>query len=630
MIFKLIVTNSGIIFLAFTIMGIIVSMVYHSIVVSREKQTMEVYLRNTLESVDNKIKDMSRVSLIAFSDDITLDILQHIDSYGYAQRLRSQDYLKSLWTKLISIRNDITGVYLFNDEELIFYQTTTLHVVKSNYPMNNFIARLEAAEAMPVYGTANHRLKIATQPEFLMYNYNDKIDPFNDPYENFCVNMIREVRTFSPNKRIGHILLVAPVSAFKETLGEFNDSNFSSLLFDREGTVIFSEGVSKLGQNLEFLDPEIYATLAGQTGIFTGYFDGKKSLIAYRKSPYSGISLLTAMPLRYVYQNTFFFISILILIYAAVTSLVIILTGKFTRNIIAPIHALSTAMVNFSKETVKEHLPVDSEDEAGQLTAAFNTMKKTIDRLIFAEYEYTIKLKTMQLRQKEAQLENLRTQINPHFLYNTLDNIRIKAALNGDTETAEMIMLLVEFFRCSMEEITHLVPIAHEIKLLRIYLALMAYRYPKLESFFEIDEDLLSIRMPSFILQPIVENCLHHGLKSVNYRGKIHVSLIRDYAQQDIVQIKISDNGKGLDENARKRIAGMLREAESDTMPGGGHIGIANVERRLRMFYSPPGGLFFEDNPQGGLTVIIKLKEQPDNPAYASMEALHPITMGVP
>jgi sensor histidine kinase YesM len=260
---------------------------------------------------------------------------------------------------------------------------------------------------------------------------------------------------------------------------------------------------------------------------------------------------------------------------------------------------------------------VDSEDEAGRLTAAFNTMKKTIDELILEEYEYTIKFRTMQLRQKEAQLASLRGQINPHFLYNTLDNIRIKAALNGDTETAEMIMLLVEFFRGSMEENSRLVPIAREVKLLRIYLALMAHRYPKLEYSFEIDEDLLSIKMPGFILQPIAENSLLHGLKSVKYKGKISVSLTRDNTQKGMVLIKIEDNGVGLDEAAQKKIAAMLSEAEGDVIHSGGHIGIANVEQRIRMFYSGGCGLFFEDNPEGGLRVIIKIKEQPDDPVYA-------------
>ncbi|MDR0761161.1 MAG: hypothetical protein LBF74_13805, partial [Treponema sp.] len=107
-----------------------------------------------------------------------------------------------------------------------------------------------------------------------------------------------------------------------------------------------------------------------------------------------------------------------------------------------------------------------------------------------------------------------------------------------------------------------------------------------------------------------------HGLKSVNYRGKIGISLSRDYLRKDIILIKISDNGKGLDENTRRRIAGMLRETEPDTMSGGGHIGISNVEHRLRIFYSEGCGLFFEDNPEGGLTVTIKLKEQPDGLSY--------------
>jgi sensor histidine kinase YesM len=552
---------------------------------------------------------MSRVSLIAFSDEITLDILQNIDSYSYAQRLRSLDYLRSLWTKLISIRNDIRGVYLFNEDQLIFYQTTTNHVVRSNYAMDKFIARLEAAEAMSAYGTANHRLTVSTQPDFLLSG--DKNDPFHDPYENFCINIIREVKTFSPNKRIGHILLVTPVSTLEETLAEFNGSNFFYLLFDKCGTVMFSGRDSNLGQELKTLAPEIYSALDGPTGVFNGYFDGIKSLIMYRKSSYSGVTLLTATPLRYIYRSTLFFIGILIAIYAVVTSIVITLTGKFTKIILDPIHVLSIAMVNFSKETIKDQLPVDSEDEAGRLTAAFNTMKKTIDELIIAEYENTIKLRTMQLRQKEAQFENLRGQINPHFLYNTLDNIRIKAALNGDNETAEMIMLLVEFFRGNMEAAAHLTPIAHEIKLIRIYLTLMHYRYPNLESVFEIEEDLLSIKIPGFILQPIVENSLLHGLKSVNYMGKITISLTRDVSQNNIILIKISDNGIGLNEKSRKKITGIL--SETDTVYSDEYIGISNVQQRLRMFYPGECGLFFEDNPGGGLTVIIKIKEQVDN-----------------
>jgi sensor histidine kinase YesM len=265
-------------------------------------------------------------------------------------------------------------------------------------------------------------------------------------------------------------------------------------------------------------------------------------------------------------------------------------------------------MENFTIENTGQQLPVTSEDEAGRLTEAFNAMSKTIHELIITEYENTIKLKTMQLRQKEAQLENLRNQINPHFLYNTLDNIRIKAALGGDKETAEMIMLLVEFFRGNME-VTTLTPIAHEIKLIRIYLALMRYRYPDLEAVFEIDEDLQSIEMPGFILQPIVENSLLHGLKSVNYRGRIIISLAADKAREDLLILTVADNGKGLDTEARRNLAGILNGSETNKESGDMHIGILNVQQRLRMFYSEGCGLFFQDNPEGGVRVVIKIKK---------------------
>ncbi|MDR1375160.1 MAG: sensor histidine kinase [Treponema sp.] len=615
-VFKLRTTNSAIILLFFIIVAVLVSMVYHSIIVMREKQTMEVYLKNTLNSVDNKIMDMSRVSLVAFSDDIALDILQHGDSYTLIQKVRSQEYLKSLYTKLISIRNDIRGVYLFDEEKLVFYQNTTEHVIKTNYPMGEFIEGLRRIEAVPVYGRANHRMVFTTQPGFLLPG--KVIDPFIDPFENYCIGIVREIRTFSPNRRIGHILLITPVSALKETLTEFSGAHFSFLLVDKDGTVMFSEAAPDLGWNPIENEGEIYSPLAeGQTlsaGIFNGHYKGEKSIIAWRNSSYSGVTLLTAAPRKYLYHNTLFFSGILAVIFAAATAIVLILTGKFTRNIVNPIHYLSEAMIGFSRENITDELPVDSEDEVGQLTASFNTMKKTINDLIFTEYENKIKFRTLQLQQKEAQLKNLQGQINPHFLYNTLDNIRIKAALNGDRETAEMIMLLVDFFRENMGTSTHMVPVSKEIHLIRIYLALMQYRYPNLQVEFSIDEEIDEIEMPSFILQPIVENSLLHGLKSVNYNGKILISLSRDPEKPELVLIKISDNGTGFNEESRRQAEKPLKNSEAG--PGRSHIGIANVRERLRLYYSDDCGLFFEKKPGGGVTAVIKIRERADNPGF--------------
>jgi sensor histidine kinase YesM len=201
-----------------------------------------------------------------------------------------------------------------------------------------------------------------------------------------------------------------------------------------------------------------------------------------------------------------------------------------------------------------------------------------------------------------------------------LDNIRVKAALSGDSEVSEMIMLRADFFRSNMAASSNLVPISKELHLIRVYLSIMQYRYPNLYSEFLIDEDLLSIEMPGFILQPIVENSLIHGLKSINYNGKIVISLSRDITRSEFILIKISDNGVGFNDTTRKSIERLLHARETIPSRDDSHVGIANVDQRLKLFYSPDCGLVFEDNPSGGVTAVIKIKEQVDNLGFAQMK----------
>jgi sensor histidine kinase YesM len=281
------------------------------------------------------------------------------------------------------------------------------------------------------------------------------------------------------------------------------------------------------------------------------------------------------------------------------------LTRKYTNNAVRPILLLSETMSKFSRDNICPPLPVDSEDEAGVLTESFNSMISTIKDLIFLEYEKTIEIKNIQLKQKETQLRFLFSQINPHFLYNTLDNIRIRAALAGNQDVADMIMLLVDFFRSNMETSVQFVPIEKELNLIKVYLDLVHFRYPNLQIEFNIDKTLLAVEMPSFILQPIVENSLLHGLRNRNYKGRITISLYEDTGKT--VVLAVADNGAGLDKASRERIEKILAADNIDDVQSEHHIGIINVVQRLRMFYAGDCILSYKDNPDGGLTAIMKI-----------------------
>ena len=124
-----------------------------------------------------------------------------------------------------------------------------------------------------------------------------------------------------------------------------------------------------------------------------------------------------------------------------------------------------------------------------------------------------------ELTEQKMSMLYLKSQVNPHFLYNTLDTIRIQAQLNGDKKVADLLMRLVDFFRISVKVDRQMVALDDELELLEAYMDLMCYRYPNLHCEYDIDPDLGGSLVPNFILQPLVENSLLHGLKNKGYRG---------------------------------------------------------------------------------------------------------------
>ncbi len=127
-----------------------------------------------------------------------------------------------------------------------------------------------------------------------------------------------------------------------------------------------------------------------------------------------------------------------------------------------------------------------------------------------------------ELTEQKMSMLYLKSQVNPHFLYNTLDTIRIQAQLNDEKQVANLLMRLVDFFRLSVKVDRQMVALDDELELLEAYMELMCYRYPELVCNYDIDLDLGGVLVPNFILQPIVENSLLHGLKNKGYRGEVY------------------------------------------------------------------------------------------------------------
>lgn len=279
--------------------------------------------------------------------------------------------------------------------------------------------------------------------------------------------------------------------------------------------------------------------------------------------------------------------SMLIMAVVIVGNVMVII--NFTGTLISPLKDLAglaneVAKGNFEIE-LKES---DSRDEIGIVTNAFNQMVVSIRRYILQiresmEVERRLKEKEllMEAHLKDAQLKYLQAQINPHFLFNTLNAGAQLAMMEGADRTYEYVQNVADFFRYNVKKSNETVTIGEEMELVDNYIYILNVRFSgDIHYKKEIDKKLLSLQIPSMILQPIVENCVSHGIREMAGKGEI---TLRIFSMEGQPCISIKDNGKGMDEDTiQKVLNGTFREEEMKGDSNG--IGMNNIIARLRLF----------------------------------------------
>ena len=215
-----------------------------------------------------------------------------------------------------------------------------------------------------------------------------------------------------------------------------------------------------------------------------------------------------------------------------------------------------------------------------------------------------------ELTEQKMSMLYLKSQVNPHFLYNTLDAIRIQAQLDGDKKVADLLMRLVDFFRLSVKVDRQMVTLDDELELLEAYMELMCYRYPELQCQYDIDPDMGGVQVPNFILQPIVENSLLHGLKNKGYRGTVRIAAQK--IADNRMEITVCDTGSGFAPWKKAAIDQMLENySKQPAKLEGNSIGILNVQKRIKLLCGRDYGLSYTENETGGVTahLLLPLKE---------------------
>lgn len=204
-----------------------------------------------------------------------------------------------------------------------------------------------------------------------------------------------------------------------------------------------------------------------------------------------------------------------------------------------------------------------------------------------------------------AQICALQTQINPHFLFNTLESIGNASALlmGGENQVTDMIYTLSKMMRLSLSNENYLVPLSEELEHVRQYVALIAFRFRgRVTLHLEIPDEMTSTRIVKLTLQPLIENAIQHGLAHVRSGGEIW---IRGEKIDEAYYLYVSDNGKGVDDAELERLTKQLKDS---AITGNGHIGIRNVDQRMKLVFGEEYGLALSKAPEGGLRVTLHYK----------------------
>lgn len=519
-------------------------------------------LEQVSNNIDNNLKQIDMTSLIILNNTKVLNVLE----YGRSTLLEDSDYF-NVDTVLFDVmysRKDIESICLF-DLNGRQWNTTSMRI---NVDFDGIYKKAEIGEGKLVFLETN---KINKTVPAVRQVRNMSIEPVGMLMVNIKESSISEVFSKDIGKIQGEVYVINKNSVI-----------ISSTNNELTGTRL-SEGISN--------------KLKDKSGYVMDEVNNQRSIITYYPSRYNKWKYVAVIPLSAITAETAYIGKFSIIAFFVVVILFILMTYVVASGITVPIRN----MAQYMKEArIKEWSPkmhYVGNDEIAYLSDAFNEMVERINHLIN-------ELNEQNYRQKKHELQALQAQINPHFLYNTLEVINCMALIRNAPEIGGMVKTLASMMRYSINFKESIVTVEEEIQHVKNYLFIQTERNKdRLSVNYDIDDRILDSPILKLTLQPIAENAVIHAFKGVQ---KDNVVSITGSIIHDKVRICIIDNGTGMDENT---INCLLNDDVEDLSHDIKHtgIGIGNVNKRLKLTFGEEYGLVVESEIGKGTTVEIWL-----------------------
>lgn len=540
---------------------------------------MEAYLNSYLEEVDSIAKN---VNYNYYLQDYLETVIKEEDDYvdgGIGKNMRSYEMSSQAFSDTLLSRADISSIMIFGKKKMLLNRSMyTYQKVALDYSKLDWYAKAVAKPQDAIITGPNRHSFFDTDDE--------------------VISLSREVQSYENGTFRGVILINLNMNKITEICNSFQEKqeNFICIINDK-GELVYEQqnGRERFAFDEKENRQELNTAL-GKTkeSCFRLNYRGEKYLVTRTDMKTTGWTLVSMVPYKSVMAETMAISGVMILAVAITLIVNLLLLNRILTGVVKPLKKLEKYMVQVNPDNMDQRMEILTDDEIGHLSMKFNQMMDRIRNLkeqVIEEQE----------DKRKYELQALQAQINPHFLYNTLDSI-IWMAETNDSNIVAMTEALAKLFRISLNKGNEEISLERELEHVKNYLIIQSMRYAdKFTYEISAEPGVERCRTIKLILQPIVENCIYHGIKKKRGTGKI---TIRAYRREQNLIIEVSDDGCGMPKEICRKI--LSDEIESENISGSG-IGVKNVNERIQLRFGKKYGLSYSSEEGVGTTVTYVL-----------------------
>ncbi|PAB59660.1 sensor histidine kinase [Anaeromicrobium sediminis] len=521
---------------------------------------------NTSYRISDKIDNSTQENMAIMEEliDSTIVNLGSISDF-IVENKEIQNILKKTEYKTYEERfEDVQKVYTIVNSIEVRRMDIPIYILGLNTPYSRFTTQPYFSN---MYGSKQSYLirKFMDYDRDKFFYVHRKVDGRES--KDTVLTIVRKIRDLETDTVLGFVFLDIYDEYFDNIFKKFNlyeDSNI--FILDQNG-IIITDNKYKTETTFKYNDRCLEIINEGKNNPFEFNMKNMKYKVYYTTLKNTKFTIVRLIPLRHINYEKRIIIETFIGIFVILFISSILISYLLSNKISEPIKKLSTTMEEVEKGRLDISIDLTNcDDEIYNLGKTFNKMIEKINILIEEVYMKKYLL-------KEAELKNLKSQINPHFLYNSLESIKWMAKLGENKKVSKMITSLGRFLRYSISKTDDIVTIREDLTQIENYLKIMRLRFEdKLTIEYDIDQTIMDEKMPKLLIQPLVENALIHGIEKNTDKGII---IIKVYRSAENIVFEIIDNGMNF---------------KKDFKMG---IGLSNVDKRVKLYYGKEYGIRF-------------------------------------